>query len=141
MIYLDHAATTPVLPEVWEAMRPYMVEHFGNPASAHAAGRKARQALEDGSAHGPKLEFLAPGREVFSTKSGSKYGVGTGTSYACPLTAGVAALVLSRFPNWTRDQVRQRLRDTCDKIGGVKYDAAGRHDEYGFGRINADRAT
>ncbi|MBO0697606.1 MAG: cysteine desulfurase [Zavarzinella sp.] len=47
MIYLDHAATTPVLPEVWEAMRPYAVEHFGNPASAHAAGRKARQALED----------------------------------------------------------------------------------------------
>jgi cysteine desulfurase len=47
MIYLDHASTTPMLPEVWEAMRPYAVEHFGNPASAHAAGRKARQALED----------------------------------------------------------------------------------------------
>jgi cysteine desulfurase len=47
MIYLDHASTTPVLPEVWEAMRPYAVEHFGNPASAHSFGRKARQALED----------------------------------------------------------------------------------------------
>jgi cysteine desulfurase len=47
VIYLDHASTTPVLPEVWEAMRPLAVEHFGNPASAHAAGRKARQALED----------------------------------------------------------------------------------------------
>src|SRR5262245_65686481 len=47
MIYLDHAATTPVLPEAWEAMRPFADEHFGNPASAHAAGRKARQALED----------------------------------------------------------------------------------------------
>jgi cysteine desulfurase len=47
MIYLDWSATTPVRPEVWEAMRPFAVEHFGNPASAHAAGRKARQALED----------------------------------------------------------------------------------------------
>src|SRR2546421_259798 len=45
MLYLDHAATTPTLPEVWEAMRPLQVENFGNPASAHAAGRKARQAL------------------------------------------------------------------------------------------------
>jgi cysteine desulfurase len=47
MLYLDHAATTPTLPEVWEAMRPLAAENFGNPASAHAAGRRARQALED----------------------------------------------------------------------------------------------
>jgi cysteine desulfurase len=46
-IYLDHNATTPVRPEVWDAMRPIMTETFGNPSSAHAAGRKARQALED----------------------------------------------------------------------------------------------
>src|SRR6476619_4098419 len=46
-IYLDWNATTPLLPEAWEAMRPLMTEAFGNPSSAHAAGRKARQALED----------------------------------------------------------------------------------------------
>jgi thermitase len=103
-------------------------------------GRSNRLDLEDGSAYGPKLEFLAPGAEVFSTLQRNRYGVDTGTSYACPLAAGVAALVLARFPNWTRDQVRQRLRDTCDKIGGVTY-TAGRHDEYGHGRLNADAAT
>jgi subtilisin family serine protease len=103
-------------------------------------GRSNRSDLEDGSAYGPKLEFLAPGRDVYSTQEGGRYGADTGTSYACPLTAGVAALVLARFPAFTRDQVRQRLRDTCDKIGGVTY-TGGRHDEYGFGRINADRAT
>src|SRR5918999_5826754 len=43
-IDLDHNATTPLLPEAWEAMR---AAPAGNPASAHAAGRKARQALED----------------------------------------------------------------------------------------------
>src|SRR5580698_2439682 len=46
-IYLDFNATTPLLPEAWEAMRPLMSESFGNPSSAHHAGRKARQALED----------------------------------------------------------------------------------------------
>lgn len=45
MIYLDHHSTTPLLPEVWEAMRPWGVEFYGNPSSQHAAGRKARQAL------------------------------------------------------------------------------------------------
>jgi cysteine desulfurase len=46
-IYLDNNATTPLLPAVWEAMRPYLIDSFGNPASAHWAGRRARRALED----------------------------------------------------------------------------------------------
>ncbi len=46
-IYLDHNATTPLLPGVWDAMRPLMEETYGNPSSAHAVGRKSRQALED----------------------------------------------------------------------------------------------
>jgi cysteine desulfurase len=46
-IYLDNNATTPMLPAVWEAMRPYLTDIHGNPASAHQVGRRARQALED----------------------------------------------------------------------------------------------
>jgi cysteine desulfurase len=46
-IYLDNNATTPLLPAVWEAMRPFCISTPGNPASSHYAGRKARQALED----------------------------------------------------------------------------------------------
>src|SRR5436853_5128707 len=46
-IYLDNNATTPLLPAVWEAMRPFCLDHAGNPASSHHAGRRARQALED----------------------------------------------------------------------------------------------
>src|SRR5436190_17740350 len=46
-IYLDHSASTPVLPEAWEAMRPLLTGPVGNPASAHGAGRQARRALED----------------------------------------------------------------------------------------------
>src|ERR1051325_11473322 len=46
-IYLDNNATSFMLPAVWEAMRPYVAERFGNPASSHQFGRRARQALED----------------------------------------------------------------------------------------------
>jgi cysteine desulfurase len=47
MYYLDHAATTPVLPEVAETMGRLLTEEYGNPSSVHAAGRRARQAVED----------------------------------------------------------------------------------------------
>ncbi len=44
--YLDNAATTPVAPEVVEAMLPYLTEHFGNPSSTHQFGRKVKSAVE-----------------------------------------------------------------------------------------------
>ena len=46
-IYLDHAATTPVRPEVREAMEPFFGPRFGNPSSMHRWGREARVALDE----------------------------------------------------------------------------------------------
>src|SRR5919206_596709 len=46
-IYLDHAATTPVRPEVLEAMQPFFGARFGNPSSTHRWGREARAALDE----------------------------------------------------------------------------------------------
>lgn len=46
-VYLDHAATTPVRDEVWQAMAPFLSEHFGNPSSAHRWGRRAAAALAE----------------------------------------------------------------------------------------------
>jgi len=45
-IYLDHNASTPVLPEVLDAMLPYLRERYGNPSSTHVYGRKMREAVE-----------------------------------------------------------------------------------------------
>jgi cysteine desulfurase len=46
-VYLDNNATTPVLPEVFEAMRPYFGEQFGNASSIHHRGQQTRAAVED----------------------------------------------------------------------------------------------
>jgi cysteine desulfurase len=46
-IYLDHAATSPLRPEVLEAMLPYLREHGGNPSSLHGSGRRARQGVDE----------------------------------------------------------------------------------------------
>ena len=45
-VYLDYNATAPLLPEVFEAMRPWLAEHHGNPSSVHSAGQRAREAIE-----------------------------------------------------------------------------------------------
>ena len=45
-IYLDYNATTPVAPEVADAIEPYLREHFGNPSSSHIYGLRAREAVD-----------------------------------------------------------------------------------------------
>lgn len=46
-VYLDHAATSPLRPEVLEAMLPYLTQHGGNPSSLHGSGRRARQGVDE----------------------------------------------------------------------------------------------
>ena len=45
-VYLDYNATTPIDPQVADAIVPFLREHFGNPSSAHIYGRRAREAVE-----------------------------------------------------------------------------------------------
>ena len=50
-VYFDNNATTPLLPEVFEAMRPYFLEKFGNASSIHQQGQHARSAVEQAREH------------------------------------------------------------------------------------------
>ncbi|HMC97709.1 MAG TPA: aminotransferase class V-fold PLP-dependent enzyme, partial [Flavobacteriales bacterium] len=66
-IYFDNAATTPLDPEVFDAMLPYMREHFGNPSAIHAFGRKTRAAVEQARRKVAELLNCAPGEIVFTS--------------------------------------------------------------------------
>ncbi len=66
-IYLDNAATTPLDPEVFEAMKPFMMEDFGNPSSVHAHGRKVRAAIESSRKKIAELLNCTPGEIIFTS--------------------------------------------------------------------------
>lgn len=70
-VYLDHAATTPIRPEVVEAMLPYLREHFGNPLSLHRYGDAPRRAVEEAREKVAALIGAQP-NEVYFTASGSE---------------------------------------------------------------------
>jgi cysteine desulfurase len=70
-IYLDHAATTPLRREALDAMLPLLTDDFGNPSSAHSAGRRARAALDQ--AHEAVAARLnAEPREIIFTSGGTE---------------------------------------------------------------------
>jgi thermitase len=85
---------------------------------------------------GDWVELAAPGVDIYSTVWDDSYAYKGGTSMSTPHVAGVAALILSQFPNMTRDQVRLQLRFTADDLGDPSFDYY-----YGYGRVNARRAV
>jgi type VII secretion-associated serine protease mycosin len=83
------------------------------------------------SAKGTKLALLAPGVDIQSTGLGGKYQRSNGTSNAAAIVAGAAALVRSRFPELSAEEVVHRLTATAIDKG-----PPGRDDEYGYGVLN-----
>ncbi len=71
-VYLDHNATTPVRPEVAEAMRPFLGAAFGNPNSIHRFGREARAAVEEARARAAALIGAAEPEEILFTSGGTE---------------------------------------------------------------------
>ena len=98
------------------------------------------------SNYGPQVDLAAPGTDIFSTWchtdviavtcEGSYYFNKSGTSMAAPHVTGVAALVWSRWPELTADEVIARLLDTADDVGEV-----GPDPYTGWGRVNAYQAV
>ncbi len=66
-MYLDHAATTPMRPEVWEAMRPFATDLWGNPSGAHAVSRRAKNAVEEAREEAADLLGARPQEIVFTS--------------------------------------------------------------------------
>lgn len=70
-IYLDNSATTPMDPEVFESMKPYFMENFGNPSSIHSHGRQARSTIEKCRKQIADLLNTSPA-EIFFTSGGTE---------------------------------------------------------------------
>lgn len=66
-VYLDHNATTPLNPEVLDAMLPFLRETYGNPSSSHWAGTTAKQAIELGREQVAALLNCDPGEVIFTS--------------------------------------------------------------------------
>jgi thermitase len=88
-----------------------------------------------GSSTGPQLDVVAPGAGVYTTKMSGGYGSASGTSFASPQVAALAALIFSVNPNLTSQQVTNIILGTVDDLG-----TPGKDDQYGYGRINARKA-
>jgi thermitase len=107
-------------------------------ACAHAVAVGATDAndrLASFSNYGSWITLAAPGTGILSTANGGGYSFWNGTSFASPIAAGVAALVLSANPRLTNEEVLSILKNTAERAGTEP-------DAYlGWGRVNAYRAV
>ncbi len=71
MIYLDHAATTPMLPQVYEAMEPYLSEEYANPSSAYRFAKRSREAVEQVRSQIAEMLRARP-QDIYFTSGGTE---------------------------------------------------------------------
>jgi thermitase len=88
------------------------------------------------SNYGDHVHLSAPGAGIYTTTWGQTYGSFSGTSYAAPVAAGVAALIMSANPGLSSNSVESILFATAVDLG-----AAGRDNNFGYGRVNAAAAV
>lgn len=105
----------------------------------NVAGTDINDVKWTGSTYGTTVDVSAPGDAIYSTWLGSGFTNSGGTSMAAPITAGLAGIVWSHFPNYSALQVAEQIKVTCDNINGIAGNAA-YIDMLGSGRVNMLRA-
>jgi len=108
------------------------------PAVLDAGVCNADDVIAGASGFGPTLDVLSPAEGAFSTNVRNGYSRwGAVTSAAAPMASSLCALAVAHFPSYTAEQIRERVRVTCDDIDSKNPSRAGLA---GKGRINALRA-
>ncbi|WP_295431975.1 S8 family serine peptidase [uncultured Thiodictyon sp.] len=107
-----------------------------NPDLITVAATDAADAVPAWSSYGELVDLAAPGAGIVTTTNGGSYMSTSGTSFAAPVVAGVAALMLSANPNLTSAAIEQILKATALDIG-----TAGKDQYSGAGRIDAAAAV
>ncbi|HEX5728695.1 cysteine desulfurase family protein [Microbacterium sp.] len=96
MLYLDNAATTPVRPEVLEAMMPFLTRWFGNPSSHHTVGEAAADALADARARVARVLGMRAGDVIFTSGGTEANNLAVkGVAIAAALNRGARHLILT----------------------------------------------
>ena len=88
------------------------------------------------SSYGPYVDLSAPGVGIWTTSLGGGYSSVSGTSFSSPLSAGVAALMMSVNPSLAPSQIVSLMESTAVDLGTAGYDYS-----YGYGRVNAGAAV
>lgn len=100
------------------------------------AATDSADARASWSTYGNLVALSAPGVSIYTTTRGGGYAAVSGTSFASPISAGVAALVMAAQPGFSAVQVENLLFSTAVDLG-----AAGRDPYFGYGRVSADAAV
>ena len=107
-VYFDNAATTPLDPQVFEAMSPYMLKHFGNPSSVHGHGREVRAAIEKSRKKIAELLQASPA-EIFFTSGGTE---ADNTALVCTVKSqGIGHIISTEIEHHAVLHTLHTLRD------------------------------
>ncbi len=107
-----------------------------NPYIVSVSATDPNDLIASFSSRGIYVDLAAPGVSILTTWNGGTYGSASGTSFSSPITAGVAALIMSVNPDLTPAEVEDILLATADDLGPLGYDTS-----YGYGRVNAYQAV
>lgn len=120
-----------------------VIDYPGSSPNVNAVASLNRNGLASYfTNYGQGIKFAAPGEEIFTTDRTGRasepgdYAVVSGTSFASPYTAAVAALIISVHPDWTATQVEQQMQRTCRDLGTPGYDTT-----FGYGLPDAFKAV
>jgi len=110
--------------------------YSNNPYMISVSATTSSDGMASWSSFGDYVNLAAPGAGILTTNTGGGYTTASGTSFASPVAAGVAALVMSANSQLKPVDVEKILFESADDLG-----AAGWDKYYGWGRVNAERAV
>lgn len=107
-----------------------------NPYILTVSATTQNDTLATWSTRGNHIDVSAPGEYIYTTDYYNSYSAWNGTSFASPIVAGIAALVISANPSLTATQIQDIIKSSADDLGTTGWDSM-----YGTGRVNAGRAV
>ena len=127
MLYLDHAATAPVRPEVVEAMRPFLTGVFGNPSSHHTYGEAAASALDDARSRVARVLGMRAGDVIFTSGGTESNNLAVKGIVLAALARGRRHLVVSAIEHESILESADHLRRFHDvEVTPIPVDGLGR---------------